>query len=412
MSQTGPTTAVPKPWKARGFQLAGSLVILFVLAGLGSSVFGPRATELGGDASTTIEVATSTGGADLSPLAEPPPAMPSVPRVPLPDEVRGIYWTGHTAGSKRVDALLAYASSSGLNAVVIDLKLDDGSLAFVPLESSLQAQTPKFPAIRDLDSLLLHLEERGIYRIARIAVMRDKVFGGLHPEIVLRDSEGGVWRDNTGMVWVDPASPKVSDYALVLAREAYARGFDEIQFDYVRFASDGRLSAIRYPVYDGRRSKSEVMRDFFATVGGALRADGIPVSFDLFGLACCAADDLNIGQRLADVYPYADFYSLMAYPSHYANGFEGLANPAKHPYQIVKRTLDRAFETLNASAPGTNEADVRLKSRPWIQDFDIGAIYGAPEVKAQIKAARAAGASGWLIWNAKNVYTPVDYLSE
>jgi hypothetical protein len=303
-----------------------------------------------------------------------------------------------------------YASSSGLNAFVIDLKTDDGTLAFIPRDPALQARVPDSPVIRDLDSLLLRLRDRGLYRIARIAVMRDKVFGDLHPDIVLRNPDGGVWHDNTGMVWVDPAAPKVAEYALALAREAYARGFDEIQFDYVRFASDGRLSAIRYPVYDSQQAKAEVMRDFFEAVGGTLRAENIPVSFDLFGLACCAADDLNIGQRLADVYPSADFYSLMAYPSHYANGFEGLANPAKHPYEVVKRTLDRSFEMLRLSHPDIDEAKARSQSRPWIQDFDIGAVYDAPEVKAQIKAARAAGAGGWLIWNARNVYTPLDYI--
>jgi len=332
-----------------------------------------------------------------------------IAHVALPGEVRGIYWTAWTAGSRRSDDLLAYASSSGLNSVVIDLKLDGGELAFAPNDPGLKGYVGRELAIGDLDALLARLRDAGIYRIARIAVMRDGAFGKLHPEFALRDAGGGVWRDKTGVAWLDPAAPPVADYALALAREAYSRGFDEIQFDYVRFASDGRLSAIRYPVHDGKRTKADVMRDFFERVGGTLQKEHIPVSFDLFGLTFCASDDLNIGQRLADAYPFADFVSPMAYPSHYARGFEGFANPAAYPYEVVKRTLDKGVGTLGITVSSTEAVLARKRFRPWIQDFDIGAEYDAVKIKAQIKASRAAGASGWLIWNASNVYTPVHY---
>lgn len=335
---------------------------------------------------------------------------PEIEHVALPDEVRGIYLTAWTAGSKRVDGLVAYASSSRLNSVVIDLKLDGGELAFAPNDPDLEGYAGRELAIGDLDALLTRLRDEGIYRIARIAVMRDGAFGKLHPEVALRDERGGVWRDKTGVAWLDPAAPRVADYALLLAREAYSRGFDEIQFDYVRFASDGRLSAIRYPVHDGKRTKAEVMRAFFERVGGTLQKEHIPVSFDLFGLTFCASDDLNIGQRLADAYPFADFVSPMAYPSHYARGFEGFANPALFPYEVVKLTLDKGVGTLGIANTSTEAVAARQKFRPWIQDFDLGAEYDAAKVKAQIKAARDAGASGWLIWNASNVYTQLDYL--
>lgn len=341
--------------------------------------------------------------------AETAPVAPAMFHIPLPEEVRGIYWTGYTAGSKRAEELMAYASSSRLNAIVIDLKLDDGDLAFVPNDPALQELAPKDPVIRDLDGLLKKLADLNLYRIARIAVMRDKAYGVLHPDTVLRTAGGGVWHDRTGMPWLDPASPKVADYSLALAREAYVRGFDEIQFDYVRFASDGVLSAIRYPVYDGKQTKSEAMRDFFKKVGGTLQSEKIPVSFDLFGLTFVNNDGLGIGQRLTDVYPYADFVSPMAYPSHYAKGFQGFANPALYPYEVVKHTLDSGIGIVQSADSSTTPEAVRYKSRPWIQDFDMGAIYDAAKVQAQIKAARDAGASGWMLWNASNVYTPTRY---
>ena len=367
-------------------------------------------------ATSTFEVVSVPSSEPASPPLSPSLSSPSeapsstaAAHVPLPAEVRGIYLTGYTAASSRMDSLLAYVSSSHLNTVVIDLKLDDGVPTFALQTPSLKESSPLHPVIHDLDGLLVHLKDRGIYRIARIAVMRDKAFGEHHPELVLRTASGAVWHDSSGMVWLDPASPKVSDYDIALAQEAYARGFDEVQFDYVRFASDGALSTIRFPVYDGKEKKVDVMQKFFTKVGGTLNAAHIPVSFDLFGLTFWSEDGLGIGQRVSDVYPVANFVSPMVYPSHYANGFQGFANPANYPYEVVKRSLDKGVETLSPYVTSTDPIIERQKFRPWIQDFNLGATYDASKVKAQIKAARDAGASGWLIWNARNVYTKLDY---
>lgn len=328
--------------------------------------------------------------------------------VELPKEVKGIYWTASTAGNYRADELTAYMTKMGLNTAVIDLKTDAGSLAFEPEKESLKRYQQKRLLIKDLDSVLDKLYEKNIYRIARIPVMRDGVFATNHPDVAMKTEGGGFWRDNIGSVWVDPASEKVSDYAIELAREAYARGFDEVQFDYVRFASDGAVSQIRFPIYNGEESKVNVMQRFFKKVGTAMKESSIPSSFDLFGMTYFSHDDFNIGQRLVDVISYADFISPMVYPSHYPNGFRGFSNPAENPYQIVKISLDEGVKMMNGIYSGS-EADLRSKSRPWIQDFDIGAVYTAPLIEAQIKASRDAGASGWILWNARNVYEPANY---
>lgn len=330
--------------------------------------------------------------------------------VPLPDEVRGIYWTASTAGGKRADELLAYMKETGLNAAVIDLKMDDGELAFAPLDGSLAPFAMERPAIADLEALLARLKDAGIYRIARIAVMRDGAYAATRPGSALRTPRGLPWRDNTGMAWLDPADPGVAAYALALGREAYARGFDEAQYDYVRFPSDGAISSARYPLYDGKRPKEEVMREWFDGLGAALEAEGIPVSFDLFGMTFESADDFNIGQRLVDAYPHADFLSPMTYPSHYASGFQGYENPALYPYEVVSHSLESGKAMLEAL--GIPREESARKFRPWIQDFDIGATYTAARVEAQVKAARDAGASGWMLWNARNVYEPARYLPE
>lgn len=327
---------------------------------------------------------------------------PSI-HTPLPTEVRGIYWTAVTATTSRADTLLEYMLSSGLNTVVIDVKMDNGELF----------------EVEEFGEILDKLFNAGIYRIARVAVMRDSAFAQAHPNLALGSSrlsrEAGsgratdFWRDNTGAAWVDPTAPEVADYAIELGHQFYEAGFDEIQYDYVRFASDGALSLIVYPVYDSTESKVAVMQRFFERVGGSMQEEGIPVSFDVFGMTFWSHHDYNIGQRLIDVLPYADWVSPMVYPSHYADGFKGYANPALAPYEIVKMSLDEGLRLTHGVYAGSDE-ELAARFRPWLQDFDIGAVYTSDFIEAQIQAAREAGASGWILWNARNVYEPARYL--
>jgi len=341
--------------------------------------------------------------------SEPTPEPASALHIPLPDEVRGIYWTTQTAGSDRGDVLLAYMKERGLNTVVMDLKTDDGQLAFTPNDSTLVVYAQKNPSIASLDDRLKQLGEDHIYRIARIAVMRDGMFAAIHPDMALKTKTGVYWKDNIGSLWLDPSAPDVASYAIALGKEAHARGFDEVQFDYVRFVSDGHLPSIRYPFYKETQSKAEVMKTFFQTVGGAMKDANIPVSFDVFGMTFWSEGDVQIGQRLQDVFPTASFVSPMVYPSHFPDGFEGYKNPALFPYEIIKKSLDKGTQQIVVDQTQI-DADVRKHFRPWLQDFDIGAIYTAEKIEAQIKAARDAGASGWILWNARNVYEPANYL--
>ncbi len=372
------------------------------------AVYGMIEVRVGVDSSQKELHSTSTSTVSVE-ITPPTVSSTVAAHIALPEEVRGFYWTGYTAGSSRVESLLAYASSSHLNTVVIDAKMDGGELSFQPQDPGLKDVAPRFAGIKDLDGLLARLKAQGMYRIARVVVMQDGLFGSLHPNILLRYPNGGVWRDNRRMTWVDPAAPEVAEYAVLLATELYARGFDEIQFDYVRFPSDGRLSSIKYPVYDGKLSKSDVMKAFFENTGGVLRKKGIPVSFDVFGLTYWNDEGLGIGQRFSDVYPNADAVSPMVYPSHYYSGFEGFANPALYPYEVIKRTMDKGIETLQIQNPGIDPFIARKKSRPWIQDFHMGATYDSEKILAQIKAVRDAGATGWMLWNARNIYTPMVY---
>jgi len=338
------------------------------------------------------------------------PAVIPTEHVSLPEEVRGIYWTAVTAGSEsHREYLLDFMLEAGLNTVVIDLKLDNGEIGFVPETESLQEFAQDNTVIDDLDQTLEWLGENDIYRIARIAVMRDEAYAVLRPEAALRWAGGSYWTDSIGSYWIDPAFEAAWDYNLELAREAYDRGFDEVQFDYVRFASDGNISSISYPTYDSTiESKNDVMARFFKHLGGSLQNEGIPVSFDLFGMTCHSNSGFNIGQRLTDVYPYTDFISPMVYPSHYEWNFNGLGNPAEHPYEIITSSLTEGTQLLETELTVSTE-QAAYKFRPWLQDFDIGAVYDSYKIQEQIRATRDAGASGWIMWNARNVYEEPAY---
>jgi hypothetical protein len=334
-----------------------------------------------------------------------------------PKFVKGIYVTSSTVSSKRRFAeLVDLVDRTELNTMVIDVKDSNGNLAFVTGSTQLKSHMEKKPALGDLPAFTAPLHEKGIYLIARIFVFQDPALVAARPELAVRNAAGGIWRNKNGVPWLDAASEEVWKYDAEVAKEAYDGGFDEVQFDYIRFPSDGSIHSIKYPVFDGSKPKAEVLRDFFAYLDTELRVKhGIPTSVDLFGLVMWAhASDLGIGQRLEYAIPHFSFISPMVYPSHYADGFDGFANPATEPYRVVYDNLVKGkevFATIDAEnerrkAAEPPEEEMRVASvRPWIQDFDLGAKYGADKVRAQMKASVDGGASGWLLWNARNVYT-------
>ncbi|MCC6563712.1 hypothetical protein IT087_02360 [Candidatus Uhrbacteria bacterium] len=365
------------------------IVPVIILVGLAGYGLYAQTTQLTTDKTGPTSEAPVTISTPTSTPVELVPEPPKPIRVELPEEVRGLYWTADSSLGPRGNELLEYMLRTKLNTAVIDIKLDNGALAF-PATSTLE-----------------RLGQKGIYRIARIAVMRDSTYAKAHPESAVKSSAGGLWRDKTGAIWLDPGAPDVADFAIEVGRKAISMGFDELQYDYVRFPSDGVLGTIRYPI-SGDKDKAVVMREFFDKIG-TLREEGITISIDVFGMTYWSSSHFGIGQRLEDVYPNADFISPMVYPSHYPTNFRGFGNPALYPYEIVKQTLDKGAEMLEVDHFVSSTIS-RPKSRPWLQDFDIGAEYTAARIEAQIKAARDAGASGWMLWNARNVYEPAKYV--
>ena len=338
------------------------------------------------------------------PVTTASPVAITVAHLPLPAETRGVYATASTASLfSRYAALVDAVKAKGVNAIVLDVKGEDGSLAFAPVSKTLAAEAPVHNLMPDLDKIVATTHEKGLYLIARVPVFEDPAFAHRQPELALHLANGALWKDAKGLAWLDPAAEPVWKYNADIAREVYARGFDEVQFDYVRFATDGKTGQIVYPLYAPKR---ETMRGtigrFFAYLDTQLRSAGIPVSVDVFGFTTWHTTDLGIGQWYADALTHFDFVSPMVYPSHYPAGTLSFKNPADHPYAIVSDSLKKGGEVVASFAASGPKPG---QQRPWIQAFNLGAIYTPAMVLDQVRAAREAHAQGFLLWNAANKYS-------
>jgi hypothetical protein len=344
-----------------------------------------------------------------------------------PQRVKAMYATAWTAGSKkRMNEVIELIDETELNAVVIDVKDYSGFLSYATGIPEFQESGAE-EEIRILrpNALLKSLHDRGIYAIARITVFQDPVLAKAHPEWALKDSEGALWSDRKGLFWLDPSVQEVWDYHLKLAKDAYRRGFDEINLDYIRFPSDGRVTDIRYPQFREDVPKQDVIGAFLAYLRKHM--EGVPLSIDIFGLVTVDTGDVGIGQHLEVMLPYVDYVMPMVYPSHYAQGFIGYKNPAAYPYEVVQYSLDRALARMAAyreiqstpAASSTTTSSERFaisdlpfaRLRPWLQDFDLGADYDAEMVKEEIRAVAEAAekypelVEGWALWSPGNTYT-------
>lgn len=315
-------------------------------------------------------------------------------------EVKGIYLTGWKAGiPDELQKLVKLVDDTELNAMVIDIKDNTGRITYkssVPVAERIGANSSR---IGDIDGLLDTLKEHKIYAIGRIVVFEDPVLSKARPDLAVKNKNGGNWVTRKGQGWVDPYNTEVWDYVVSIAEEAAGKGFNEIQFDYVRFPSDGNLSNIVYPAYNGN-SRVSVISSFLSYAKKRLEPYGVYVSADIFGLVTTAEDDMKIGQHLEEVAKSVDYICPMVYPSHYAPGSYGIENPNASPYDTVYRSLSHAVERLK------KVEGYKAGIRPWLQDFTLGPPpYGDREVRAQIKATYDAGLSEWILWDPANTYT-------
>ncbi|MEK7553059.1 MAG: putative glycoside hydrolase [Patescibacteria group bacterium] len=323
-----------------------------------------------------------------------------VTHLPTPSPLKAIYLTSWVAGTPaRREALVKLIDETELNAVVIDIKDYTGRIAFAVTDPVLTGAVEV--RIKDPQEFIRELHEKNIYVIGRISVFQDSYLAKKRPDLAVhRQSDGGIWLDRKGIAWLEAGASEVWDYVVRLAREAHALGFDELNFDYIRFPSDGNMRDVVYRFMDQKtETRAAVLERFFRYLNEQLADLNLPLSADLFGLTTTAKDDLGIGQMMIAAAPHFDYLSPMVYPSHFASGFLNYENPAAHPYEVVKHTMTEASERLLAAS------STPLKLRPWLQDFDLGADYTAELVRAQIQATTDAGLDSWMLWSPSNNYT-------
>ncbi len=322
-----------------------------------------------------------------------------------PLKVRALYMSFWAVSSQTMRAhIYDTAAKAHMNAVVIDVKGDLGMVAFrsgVPMVAKIGAN--RVITIPDAPALIADLHQRGLYAIARIVTFKDSPLALARPDLAVRNASGGLFSDNERLHWTDPLSPVVWDYNIRIAVEAAKAGFDEIEFDYVRFPD---RQGLRFSKETNAAVRVAAITGFLSAAQKALNPYNVFVSADNFGYVAWNEGDTGIGQVFADVGKVVDYISPMLYPSGFKFGIPGVRNPMTDPYRIIYASLEKAKERTGFSG---------VVFRPWLQAFTDYAFdhraFGKPQLRQQIRAAEDAGSDGWLLWEPRNRY-PTQALSE
>jgi hypothetical protein len=315
-----------------------------------------------------------------------------------PFKVKALYLTSYGLATKKIrEAALEAIKLNNLNALVIDVKGDRGFIPFkvdIPLAEEAGAQ--KTILFKDIKAVVAGLKEKDLYLIARIVVFKDDPLAAAKPQWAVKTKGGGVFRDREKLRWVDPFQQEAWAYNIAIAKAAAEAGFDEVQFDYVRFP-DNRSVGFSKPA--NQNSRTEAIAGFLKAAHQALAPYNVMVAADIFGYVMWNLDDTGIGQKVDAAVEAVDVVSPMLYPSGYHLGIPNYRNPVQHPYEIVYLSLKRAQERTGVST---------LRFRPWLQAFRDYAFRGGDfkeeRMRIQINATDKFGASGWMFWNPRNIY--------
>jgi hypothetical protein len=312
----------------------------------------------------------------------------------VPKEIRGVHVTmGLASITGKLGEYLALRAY-GLNALELDVKDENGTVGFTSDDlPDLAREVGSASAHYDARAAARAAEKADVYLIGRVVTFADPTLGPARPDLALQWPDGSVWRDPAGLAWMNPYDRRVWKYVVDVAAAAAKAGFDEIQFDYVRFPSDGDVYSIVYP-RSRKEPKDRTIERFFAYASRRLRPLGVRVSADLFGLA--ATRDVGIGQAPKRLGRHLDAIYPMVYPSHYVPGEYHLTDPEAFPGRTVAESLRDYRRELRGQ---------KVRIVPWLQDFSLRRPYGLAEVADQVDAARRERAGGFMLWNPLGVYT-------
>jgi hypothetical protein len=315
--------------------------------------------------------------------------VPFYSQASIPDNINALYLPSHCFTDRKINEFVHYAKLAGINAAVLHVKDPHGRLRW----QSANPQAQKIRAVAStgrVEPTLRQLKAQGFWTIAKLDVFADHQLVSKRPEMGIIDRQSGnPWLDQNGLYWANPYNPKVWRYNIALCWELVKLGFDEIQFDYIRFPSDGDLAAIEYPHKAEGLAKTECISRFLESARIKLKPTGVVISIDVFGMVAWKTVDFGVGQQIESIAPHVDVICPMLYPSHFPTGFLGKKRPGEYPLEIMASSMQR----MNSRTGKT--------IRPWVQGF----WYKPGDINAQLDGIMTAGSSGWSVWNPSGNYS-------
>ncbi len=319
-----------------------------------------------------------------------------------PIKIRAFYVNFYAANSKSksFQKILQKIKNTKMNAVIIDIKNVKGEISYrTKVEQANKIGASKIRTIKDLPAFLKELKHMNIYTIARIAVFKDTLQAKKFPSRAVKDANAKIWIDTYNTAWVDPHSDRAQAYTLNIAEDAAKAGFDEINFDYIRFPAK---KGLRFAKADNQSNRIAAIEQFLYSAKDRLRPYATFISVDIFGYVAWNKTDTHIGQTISSLAKHADYIYPMLYPSGFHKGTLGFNDPTAYPYQIVKASIIKAHVDIEP-----------IRIRPWLQSFRDYAFsrkdYKEYEIAQQIKASNDANASGWLLWSPSSRYPYVNH---
>ena len=351
-------------------------------------------------------------------------------------KVKGIFVTGPMAGTANMDNLIALVDETELNAIVLDVKNDEGRITYDMQTPAVQEIGAEIRYIQDMESLIAKCKEKDIYLIARIVTFKDPFLAEAKPQWCIHNADGSIFRDKDGLAWINPYDHEVWEYLLDIAQEALRMGFDEVQFDYIRFSTDSGMKDVDFGQEAEEKDREEIITEFVKYASERVHEAGGAISADVYGMVIDSRTDQQIvGQNYIEMSRYLDYISPMVYPSHYGPYNYNIPVPDAEPYRLVLTALQSSRKVLagisGETVSGNMEPEytaeqiaslspaegISVQVRPWLQDFTATWVqghisYGPEEIRAQIQAVYDAGYEEWILWNAANRYTEEGLLRE
>jgi len=316
-----------------------------------------------------------------------------------PFKIKALYVSFWAVRSEKyMQRILELAKTTEINTVIIDIKNEYGNLSYktnVKLAKDIGAHSRR--TISDIDLFIKRLKEHDLYVIGRIVVFKDDRLASKRDEFALKELNGNVWRNKEKLAWVDPFEPSVHEYVAEIAADAASHGFDEINFDYVRFPIKSDLN---FRKKLNQENRIEAITSFLMTANKALAPYNIFTSADTYGYVCWNNNDTRIGHTIKSLSEQVDYIAPMLYPSGFAPGILGFKDPTDHPYEIINASINEALKKADIPAS---------RFRPWLQSFKDYSFdrkfFRSKEVSLQIKGAEHASCSGWMLWNPSSRFS-------